>query len=331
MNEYVWFGVLAGCCLGIMKACDFFEIGANYLGRNLSAGAKGALINALGSSMPELLVTLAFVLTGKPELILAGVAVTAGSAVFNAVLIPAVAIMFAGDGLGPVRSFELDRSVLMRDGIYLLLIEGLLIYMLGQPQFTLGMVLLLLAAYSQYAAHVMWDSHRSGEKREAYDYSECSGPLKAWLSLLGAMLALGILCHFLSESVIHIADTLHWSVYLAAVVFAAAATSLPDTILSVKSAKKGEYEDAVGNAIGSNIFDVTGALAIPMLIAMCISGWEPLPIVQSEGLLALRYFVLGTSAVVVASLLLCAKNINRYMSVFLFGVYAVWVGYIIFM
>lgn len=76
--DYLWFGVIFGCCIGIMKACDFFEVAADYLGRNMSAGARGALVNALGSSMPELLVTLAFVLTGKPELILAGISVTAG-------------------------------------------------------------------------------------------------------------------------------------------------------------------------------------------------------------------------------------------------------------
>lgn len=76
--DYLWFGVVIGCCLGIMKTCDCFEMAADYLGRNMSAGARGAIINALGSSMPELLVTLAFVLTGKPELILCGISVTAG-------------------------------------------------------------------------------------------------------------------------------------------------------------------------------------------------------------------------------------------------------------
>lgn len=78
MDLYIWLGIIAACCIAIAKTCDYFENGANYLGRNMSAGSKGALIDALGSSMPELLVNLAFVMTGKPELILAGIAVTAG-------------------------------------------------------------------------------------------------------------------------------------------------------------------------------------------------------------------------------------------------------------
>lgn len=334
MMTSVWIGIIIGCCIGIMKACNYFEPAADYLGRNMSAGARGSIINALGSSMPELLVTLAFVLTGKPELILAGIAVTAGSAIFNAVLIPAVAILFAGDGEGnKVDRFALDRKVLMRDGCYLLLIEGLLIWMLGLPAFTPWMVVLLLVSYGIYAFHVMSDSRKAGEKSEEYD-GEIKTSGKAWMYLVGSMGALGVFCHFLAVSIEKIAHINHWPVFIVAVVLGAAATSLPDTILSVKSAKDGEFEDAVGNAIGSNIFDVTGALAIPMAVAMLFMFLKgdgmSLPIEQSDALLGLRIFVWATSAVVVGALLACAQNINKYMSWFLFSVYAVWVGYLIF-
>jgi cation:H+ antiporter len=44
----------------IAKACDGFEVAADYLGRNLSEGVKGASINAIGSSMPELFATFVF-------------------------------------------------------------------------------------------------------------------------------------------------------------------------------------------------------------------------------------------------------------------------------
>jgi cation:H+ antiporter len=330
METYIWFAVIIGACLGIMKSCDYFEMAADYLGRNMSAGARGALVNAVGSSMPELLVTLAFVLTGKPELILAGIAVTAGSAIFNAVLIPAFAILFAGDEDGnKVERFTLERKVLIRDGLYLLIIEGLLIYMLGLPTFTPLMIISLLVAYNIYAINVMYDSSKSGERTEPYN-GEIKTAWKAWLYMCGAMGALGILCHFLASGIENIAHGFGWPVYIVAVVLGAAATSLPDTILSVKSAKKGDYEDAVGNAIGSNIFDVTVALAFPMFIAMLLNGWEPLPIEQSSGLMGLRCFVWGTSAVVVGALVTCANNINKYMAWFLFLIYTVWVGYLIF-
>ncbi len=48
-----------------------------------------------------------------------------------------------------------------------------------------------------------------------------------------------------------------------AVVLSAAATSVPDTIISIKDARKGNYDDAVSNALGSNIFDIAFALGCP--------------------------------------------------------------------
>ena len=327
MDMYFWIAILVGCCIGIMKSCDWFELGADYVGKNMSAGARGALVNALGSSMPELLVTLAFVLTGKPELILAGIAVTAGSAIFNAVLIPAVSILFTNGNM------ELDRKVLLRDGIYLLVIEGVLIAMLGQPTFTPAMAVILVLMYCIYACHVIMDSNNSNNTPETYT-GEVKTGLVASLYLVGSMASLGILCHYLAMSIEKIAHISHWPVYFVAVTLGAAATSLPDTILSVKSAKNGEGDDAVGNAIGSNIFDVTGALAIPMLIAMLLMYFNNenpiLPIEQSEGLTGLRYFVWFTSAAVVAILMKFAKGIGNSVAGLLLGIYGVWITYLTF-
>ena len=48
------------CCLVIWKASDGFETASEYLGRNMSEGVRGATINAIGSSMPELFTTIFF-------------------------------------------------------------------------------------------------------------------------------------------------------------------------------------------------------------------------------------------------------------------------------
>jgi cation:H+ antiporter len=57
-----------------------------------------------------------------------------------------------------------------------------------------------------------------------------------------------------------------------AVVLSAAATSVPDTIISIKDARKGNYDDAVSNALGSNIFDIAFALGFPILLYNLIHG-----------------------------------------------------------
>lgn len=340
----------------IMFACNVFEQSASYLGRNMNGGARGALIDAIGSSLPELMVTLMFVASGRPELILAGIAVTAGSAIFNAVLIPALSIFAAKDENGnKVESFSIFRPSLIRDGFYLLVVEGVLIYFLGHHTFTLAMAGILLALYVVYAVHVISDSVRLGnDDSESYEYEslESNNVLqaiyrfdfnkllfgdkpfttpRAWVVLLLAVGVVGLACHLLADGIEGVSLAIGVPVYFSAVVLGAAATSVPDTILSIKSAKRGDYEDAVGNAIGSNIFDVTVALALPIALYLVFSSSvNGLPVEQSTELLHLRWFVFGTSAAVIAALVATANNVTKKTAWFLLSIYGVWVGFIAF-
>ena len=76
---------------------------------------------------------------------------------------------------------------------------------------------------------------------------------------------------------IHNLNGLNLPISIISVIIAAAATSVPDTIISIKDAKKGNYNDAISNAIGSNIFDICIALGLPILLYSLIYG----PIVMS--------------------------------------------------
>ena len=88
----------------IMYACDSFEEASDFLGRNMKEGTKGRTINAIGSSLPELFTTLILLFgphifpsifkASGDEGFSAGIATCAGSAIFNAVIIPA----FNGEG-----------------------------------------------------------------------------------------------------------------------------------------------------------------------------------------------------------------------------------------
>jgi cation:H+ antiporter len=64
----------------------------------------------------------------------------------------------------------------------------------------------------------------------------------------------------------HFGETTGIPLVFVAVVLSAAATSVPDTIISVKDARKGNYDDAVSNALGSNIFDIAFALGAPVML-----------------------------------------------------------------
>ena len=86
------------------------------------------------------------------------------------------------------------------------------------------------------------------------------------------MLVIGAACFFLVHSCETVAHSLGINTYFVAVILASAATSVPDTILSYKDAKAGEYDDALSNAIGSNIFDVCFALGFPLFLYTIMYG-----------------------------------------------------------
>ena len=74
-------------CLIIWRACDGFEAASEYIGRNLSDGVRGATINAIGSSIPELLTTMFFLLIlHDKDGFAGGIGTTAGSAIFNGMI-----------------------------------------------------------------------------------------------------------------------------------------------------------------------------------------------------------------------------------------------------
>lgn len=57
-----------------------------------------------------------------------------------------------------------------------------------------------------------------------------------------------------------------------ALVLVAAASSVPDTIISIKDGKKGNYDDALSNVLGSNIFDITISMGLPLAIYLLVTG-----------------------------------------------------------
>ena len=89
---------------------------------------------------------------------------------------------------------------------------------------------------------------------------------RAWTVLGLSVVVISVACYALTWAVVVVADQLGVPLYFSAVVLAAAATSVPDTVISVKDAIAGHYDDAISNAIGSNIFDICVALGLPLLV-----------------------------------------------------------------
>lgn len=340
-------------CIVIWRACDGFEVASSYLGRNLSDGVRGATINAIGSSMPELLTTLiALLLYADKQGYAFGVATTAGSDIFNSAVIPgAVILLVTLGGIAPMIS--ISKKVAWRDGFGLILGELLLIAVLARNEITWVHGLTLMGYYVLYMIYMFTTMSRSGVEGSEDEDEEPKPPksrilalfgldletvvvgygqitvISAWVLLILAVSFIGGACYVLVESCYGIGNSLGINTYFVAVILAAAATSVPDTILSLKDAIAGAYEDAVGNALGSNIFDICVCLGLPLFLFGVLTGDSITVSVANQASVAeLRVFLLGHTILVFLAFIL-GRGMGALKGWFMMFLYATFVAFVI--
>ena len=364
----------------IKFACDSFEDASDYLGTEvykMAPGVRGATLEAIASSLPELFTTLFLLFIFHDQGgFAAGVATCAGSAVFNAVVIPAVCILavtIKGVNGNRVESLLLKRSTIVRDGLFFILAEICLIIFLGTGALSWWMGLFLMGLYAIYFAVLMrgfgQDNDEDDQDEDPVDESDEGSSFigalltfdfnrllfadkdfstaSAWTVLSFSTLTIAGACYLLSESVMLSADALGIAPYFTAVILGAAATSVPDTILSYKDAMKGDYDDAVANAVGSNIFDICVALGLPLALysgAQAVNGGSGVismvttDAASNGGVQTLRIVLIIVSIAIVSLFLTAPKEdddgdtilrIGKGHGFAMIGIYAIWTGYIL--
>ncbi len=289
---------LAGIVLSgyiIWRSTGGFEQASDYLGRRLTKGIKGATINAVASSMPEFLSTLFFLFyLQKSDGFSGALGVTAGSAIFNILIIPVV-IFFVVKINNQKTSINLHRGTMLRDGPALLLMTILLAILLYNGKLTWLSGLLLTAPYLVYVAWLFLSHKKIVGKGDNYHYtpqdekitakdlllinleklvirSNAINTLNAWVLLSLSTFVMMIGTWLLVFSTDKLGAILDIPIIFVSVMLAAAASSIPDTMISARDARKGNFEDAFSNALGSNIFDISFALGFPLLLYTLFFG-----------------------------------------------------------
>ncbi|GEM_PF-245498 len=148
----------------------------------------------------------------------------------------------------------------------------------------------------------------------------------AWLIILVTTAIIGGACYFLTLSCKEISVILEIDTFFVAVVIAAAATSVPDTFLSMLSARKGDDSGAVSNAFGSNIFDINICLGLPLLIYGLAKG--PVDLMNHEGVQEVRIILLVLSTITLIILAVKLK-LTRFKAIILLGMYMLFLTYAI--
>ncbi len=306
------------CGYVIWRAGDTFLEGSNYIGRNLRDGVKGATINAVASSMPELFIALFFLFFLKDVVgFSGGLGTSFGSVLFNSLIIPSVAVLGVLSK-SKKQSVLVSRKIIIRDGLWLLLVEFVLIYFIQQGVISWVESLVLVVIYALYVMYLfktMKGGHEIDYEEPFSDKDKISflsafiildlkriiignqklNTNKAWLVFVVSSLIIGFVCYFLVIACEWLGSetySVYWfgelqglgiPLLFVAVVFAAIGSSFPDTIISYKDAQKGNYDDAISNAYGSNIFNLCVALGLPLFFFTFIYG----PIKLTPGIIGL--------------------------------------------
>ena len=353
------------CGYIIWRAGDTFLEGSNYIGRNLRDGVKGATINAVASSMPELFIALFFLfylrdLSGFSG----GLGTSFGSVIFNSLIIPSVAII--GVLSDPLKkSVVVSKKIILRDGVWLLLVEFVLIYFIQQGEISWKESLILLLIYCLYLFYLFKTMKGGGEINYEEPFTDKekvsilsafmifdlkrlligNKPLnstKAWFVFSVSSLVIGFVCYFLVVACEWLGSEYYTVPYLGdfsglgvpllfvALVFAAIGSSFPDTIISYKDAQKGNYDDAVSNAYGSNIFNLCVALGAPLFIFTIYTGSILLTKEIISLISSISYWIVGLT---IFSIFLYTRNggVTKNKAYVLVLSYCVFIVYVFFM
>ena len=360
--------LIAISCLIIGKSATSFTTASNYLGRDLSKGVKGATINAIASSMPELLTTLFFLFyLNDIDGFSGGIGITAGSATFNIMIIPALVFIVV---LMKNKKISISKKTLLRDSIFLFVTELVFINIISRQTIYWwhGLIFILLyLAYIMYMFLPIFGNNSNFPKAQR-GISIFYNPDKNLSSSLRNLLILNLDKLIIGKRTITkssgwwviIVSTLVMSIgsfllvlatdwlgkdiyevpllgefhglgiplIFVAVILSAAASSLPDTIISVLDAKKGYYDDAISNALGSNIFDISFAIGLPLLLYTLLYN----PIEMSSETIRIGSEIWAFLFIIT----LCAfliffigKHFNRKKVIMLIGFYLLFMIYVI--
>ena len=220
----------------------------------------GLTIVAMGTSAPELFVSLVSAIKGTPDLAVGNVV---GSNIFNTLLIVGCAAIAA--------PLAMLRTTVKRDLPFILVVSALLIVMCLDMHITRIDALALFGLFLFYIAYTLAKSGKS----QTEDETEKKGysPLKSVF-----LIALGLGCLILGSNLFvngatEIASLLGVSEAVIGLTVVAGGTSLPELATSVVAARKGQSAIAIGNVIGSNIFNILMILGITGIICpMQIQG-----------------------------------------------------------
>lgn len=308
-------GVLVGL-YGIVKGADWLVDGSSALARKfrITEIVIGLTIVAFGTSMPEFVVSLFASLKGSGDMSVGNVM---GSNIFNSLVILGATAFVATVPVGRRALWvDIPWSACAALVCWTVCFDMLLWPKTANALTRTGAAIFLLV-FAVFMSYNFWLARRS---RRAMEIVEDATPNRViGLQIVGGLISLVIGGRVMVNCASEVAHLLHISEAIIALTIVAGGTSAPELVTSIIAARKGRIEMAIGNAIGSNVFNVFFVLGLAGMIS-------PMQI-QDINNVDVLMFVAGPILLWLMAFLF--RRINRLMGALLVLVYLVYLVYLI--
>ena len=278
----------------------------------------GLTVVAFGTSSPELMVGVQTAISGQSGLMVGNVV---GSNIFNVLLILGVSAL--------ITPLVVAQQLIRWDVPLMIGLSLLVLIFVQDSSISRGECLILVAGLFAYVLFTIFQSRRES-KAVQVEYAEAFGAPKSaqrtWpvdlLLVAGGLGGLALGSRWLVDGAVAFAETLGVSELVIGLTIVAAGTSLPEVATSVIASIRGERDIAVGNVVGSNIFNILAVLGVGGLFTR--SG-----IAVSETAVAIDIPVMVAVAAICLPLFFTGSRISRWEGVLLLGYYVAYTAYLI--
>lgn len=290
----------------LIVAGDLLVRGAVNLSLRLGVPALivSLTIVAFGTSAPELLISISAVLDGAPGIALGNVV---GSNTANVLLVLGLPALFAGLWTAGVDTKKTCTLMLAATALFVVLL------FMGPMTWWHGLILLSALGY------MLWDAFRDAQREREIDVEGADPAIAGWkiaVFLILGLIGLPVGAEILVQNAMKIALSFGISETAIGLTLVAFGTSLPELATTVSAAIRKNADVALGNVIGSNMFNLLAIIGITTLVG-------PLP-VDGE-MLRFDIWVMVAAALVLIPFVYFRQNITRFWGG---GMFVGYIGYI---
>lgn len=252
--------ILTVSLAGIVFGADFLVAGAVSLARRFKVSdfVIGAAIVGVGTSMPELVVSFIGALNGNPDVAIGNVV---GSNIFNVLgILGLTALFFPITVSRSNMKFELPVCIFVS---FLLTAMVFNFFTGGSPMISRTDGMILLVCFGLFMWYSFHRDRKAGKTEGEAPAEEDRTPF--WLAVVKVVGGLAVLitsCDFFVDNAVLIAKSFGVNDAFISLTLIACGTSLPELAASVAAALKKNTQLALGNVIGSNIFNITWILGL---------------------------------------------------------------------